>query len=91
VQSQFVTTSWSLVLAARGKATSESRQALEQLCRSYWYPLYAFVRSQGFEADEARDHVQGYFVVAQAGPMVKQPLVAPPPAHPTRAFPPNPD
>ena len=38
----------------RRKASTESRQALEALCAAYWYLLYAFVRRQGFDADEAR-------------------------------------
>ena len=59
--SRFATTSWTQVLAARGSASSESRQALEALCRDYWYPLYAFVRRQGFDAEESRDLTQAYF------------------------------
>ncbi len=59
--SHFATTSWSTVLAAREASTIESREALEALCRTYWYPLYAFVRRQGFDAEEARDLTQGYF------------------------------
>jgi RNA polymerase sigma-70 factor (ECF subfamily) len=59
--SRFATTSWTLVLAARGSASSESRLALEALCREYWYPLYAFVRRQGFDAEESRDLTQAYF------------------------------
>jgi RNA polymerase sigma-70 factor (ECF subfamily) len=61
MRSQFVTTSWTQVLAAREAASTESRQALEELCRAYWYPLYAFVRRQGFSPDDARDLAQGYF------------------------------
>ncbi|MGH9365581.1 MAG: RNA polymerase sigma factor, partial [Thermoanaerobaculia bacterium] len=53
--------SWTQVLAARDAPSSESRQALEVLCRSYWYPLYAFVRRQGNDPEEARDLTQGYF------------------------------
>lgn len=59
----FETTQWSLVLAARTTATPESRQALAHLCEAYWYPLYAFVRSQGYDAEKARDLTQGYFAV----------------------------
>jgi hypothetical protein len=44
---RWATTSWTQVLAARDAPTSVSRDALEALCRAYWYPLYAFVRSQG--------------------------------------------
>jgi RNA polymerase sigma-70 factor (ECF subfamily) len=61
VQSRFETTSWTKVLVAREAASTESRQALEALCRNYWYPLYAFVRRQGHDADEARDLTQAYF------------------------------
>jgi RNA polymerase sigma-70 factor (ECF subfamily) len=61
MRSQFVTTSWTQVLAARDAASTESRQALETLCQAYWYPLYALVRRQGFDPEEARDLTQGYF------------------------------
>jgi RNA polymerase sigma-70 factor (ECF subfamily) len=56
-----VTTSWKQVLAARDAPSSESRQALEGLCRAYWYPLYAFVRRLGEGPEEARDLTQAYF------------------------------
>jgi RNA polymerase sigma-70 factor (ECF subfamily) len=46
--------------AARGG--EESRSALEWLCASYWYPLYAYVRRQGYDAERARDLTQGFFV-----------------------------
>ena len=60
---QFATTRWSVVLAAAGQnATSRSREALSVLCASYWYPLYAYVRRQGYSADEAQDLTQEFFV-----------------------------
>jgi RNA polymerase sigma-70 factor (ECF subfamily) len=58
--SSFRTTRWSVVLAATGPAP-ESRAALESLCRTYWYPLYAFVRRAGSSHEEAQDLVQGFF------------------------------
>jgi RNA polymerase sigma-70 factor (ECF subfamily) len=61
MQWRFATTSWTQVLAAREAASSESRQALESLCRTYWYPLYAFVRRQGHGPEESRDLTQAYF------------------------------
>lgn len=61
MQSRFATTSWTKVLAARQAPSTEARAALESLCRVYWYPLYAFVRRQGHDADEARDLTQAYF------------------------------
>jgi RNA polymerase sigma-70 factor (ECF subfamily) len=54
----FHTTHWSVVLQA---ASGESTAALERLCRAYWYPLYAFVRRQGYDADDAQDLTQGFF------------------------------
>jgi RNA polymerase sigma-70 factor (ECF subfamily) len=50
------------VVAAGGRATPEDREALAELCRAYWYPLYAFVRQKGYGPDESRDLTQSYFV-----------------------------
>ena len=58
---RWATTSWTQVLAARDAPSSESRQALEALCKAYWYPLYAFIRHQGYDAEESRDLTQAYF------------------------------
>ena len=62
-QRQFATTHWSLVGAAKGGEVSQTRarEALEELCRTYWYPLYAFVRSRGYSADNAQDLTQAFF------------------------------
>lgn len=57
----FVTTHWSVVLAARTKDSPQSAAALETLCRTYWYPLYAFVRHQGRAPEDAQDLTQGFF------------------------------
>ena len=54
----FATTRWSLVLAAGG---SGSEKALAELCAQYWYPLYAYVRRRGYDADDARDLTQAFF------------------------------
>jgi len=58
---KFVTTRWSLVLAAGRQPTGETRAALATLCGLYWYPLYAFVRRGGASADEASDLTQAFF------------------------------
>ncbi len=58
---QFQTTLWSMVLSARDGASSEAREALAALCAMYWYPLYAFVRRKGYDAETAQDLVQGFF------------------------------
>ncbi len=57
----FATTRWSLVLAAGDDASAHGREALEQLCRAYWFPLYAFIRRRGHDADAAQDLTQGFF------------------------------
>ena len=59
--SLFLTTHWSVVLAAKDKSSPESAAALELLCRAYWYPLYAFVRRQGHSATDAQDLTQEFF------------------------------
>ena len=61
MQWEFATTNWTQVLAARDAPSSESRQALEGLCRAYWYPVYAFVRRQGYDGEESLDLTQAYF------------------------------
>jgi len=60
---QFVTTHWSLVSAARFDKAGQSRarEAMEELCQAYWYPLYAFVRSRGYSAVDAQDLTQAFF------------------------------
>ena len=57
----FATTRWSLVVRAGDEKTSASRAALETLCSQYWYPLYAYVRRRGHDADAAADLTQGFF------------------------------
>jgi RNA polymerase sigma-70 factor (ECF subfamily) len=60
-RSVFVTTHWSVVLSARRKDSPQSAAALETLCRTYWYPLYAYVRRQGHSPHDAQDLTQGFF------------------------------
>jgi RNA polymerase sigma-70 factor (ECF subfamily) len=57
----FATTHWSVVLAAGQSADAQASEALEELCRTYWYPLYAFVRRQGRSPEDAQDLTQGFF------------------------------
>src|SRR5436190_13618045 len=58
----FTTTHWSMVLEAQGESTT-AHAALENLCRTYWRPIYAFVRRQGSKPEEAKDLTQGFFVL----------------------------
>jgi len=59
----FATTHWSVVtMAMAGQQNPPAaRQALETLCRTYWYPLYAFVRRQGYGPEDAQDLTQAFF------------------------------
>lgn len=57
----FVTTDWSLVVEAVQTGTHDGQAALEELCRTYWSPLYAFARHQGMSVADAEDLVQGFF------------------------------
>jgi len=56
----FATTHWSVVLVAGQEALPQAAEALENLCRTYWYPLYAFVRRRGYSPEDAEDLTQGF-------------------------------
>jgi RNA polymerase sigma-70 factor (ECF subfamily) len=60
-QAWFATTRWSVVVSAQQEDSVTSARALEGLCQTYWYPLYAFVRRQGCAPEEAADLTQGFF------------------------------
>jgi RNA polymerase sigma-70 factor (ECF subfamily) len=57
----FATTHWSVVLGAARGTSPQADAALEALCRTYWYPLYAYVRRQGHSAHDAQDLTQAFF------------------------------
>ena len=57
----FATTRWTLVAAAAGADSPAARQALADLCRSYWYPLYAYIRRRGHDHHRAQDLTQAFF------------------------------
>ena len=57
----FATTHWTAVLAAGRGDSRQADIALEELCRTYWYPLYAYVRRQGHSREDAEDLTQGFF------------------------------
>ena len=58
----FTTTHWSIVLEAQGESPT-AQEALEKLCRTYWRPIYSFVRRQGSGAEDAEDLTQGFFAL----------------------------
>jgi hypothetical protein len=59
----FTTTHWSVVLEAQGQSPAAQEAALEKLCRTYWRPIYYFVRRQGARTEDAEDLTQGFFVL----------------------------
>ena len=58
----FTTTHWSVVVEAQ-RPTPTAQAALEKLCRTYWRPIYGFVRRQGIEPEDAKDLTQGFFAL----------------------------
>jgi DNA-directed RNA polymerase specialized sigma24 family protein len=57
----FATTHWSVIMAAGQTNSAYAAAALEQLCRTYWYPLYAYVRRRGYSPEDAQDGTQSFF------------------------------
>jgi len=58
----FATTHWSVVLTAQGESLA-AQEALEKLCRTYWRPIYSFLRLQNVRPEEAEDLTQGFFAL----------------------------
>jgi RNA polymerase sigma factor (sigma-70 family) len=59
---RFYTTRWSAILVAAQSQAPGSQAALSELCRLYWYPLYAFARRRGYAPHDAQDLTQGFFL-----------------------------
>ena len=57
----FATTHWSVVLKAGDNTSPDAAEALERLCRTYWFPLYAYVRRKGRSPEDAQDLTQEFF------------------------------
>lgn len=60
-RARFATTQWSLVLAAGNRGSPSAEEALARLCALYWYPVFAFVRREGYGSDDARELTQSFF------------------------------
>src|ERR1700693_4750091 len=58
---QFHTTLWTLVMVSAQSQAEGGKAALAELCRIYWYPLYAFVRRRGYSPHDAQDLTQAFF------------------------------
>jgi DNA-directed RNA polymerase specialized sigma24 family protein len=61
---EFVTTRWSLIVSAGnlGAEEQKAREALAELCRTYWQPIFLFVRARGYSIEDAQDLTQDFFV-----------------------------
>ncbi|HTB82086.1 MAG TPA: sigma-70 family RNA polymerase sigma factor [Candidatus Sulfotelmatobacter sp.] len=57
----FATTHWTVVLAAGKSSSPDAQRALEELCHTYWFPLYAYVRRRGHGREDAEDLTQTFF------------------------------
>ena len=68
----FLTTHWSRVLLASEGDKEQSETALAQLCRDYWYPLYAYARRRGRSPQDAEDATQAFFLHILEGGMLKR-------------------
>jgi RNA polymerase sigma-70 factor (ECF subfamily) len=60
-EKHFQTTHWSLVVSSRKSDLVMRQKSLEELCSTYWYPLFAYLRRKGNTPEDAADHVQGFF------------------------------
>jgi len=62
---EFVTTRWSLILSAANLGSEEQkvRDALAELCRTYWRPIFSFVRARGYSVEDAQDLTQDFFLI----------------------------
>ncbi|MFQ6035605.1 MAG: RNA polymerase sigma factor [Sedimentisphaerales bacterium] len=58
---RFAATHWSVVLAAGQPTSARYQEALQTLCRTYWFPLYAYLRRQGYDTHQAEEHTQAFF------------------------------
>jgi RNA polymerase sigma factor (sigma-70 family) len=57
----FQPTRWTIVLTAREGDTAQAKEALEQLCKTYWSPLHSYIRSRGHSREKAEDLTQAFF------------------------------
>ena len=57
----FATTHWSVILQATDSHSPHAAEAMDRLCKAYWYPIYAFLRRQGQNENDAADLTQDFF------------------------------
>lgn len=61
-QEAFSATRWSMVFRAANTSEQDSKRDLDEICRACWYPIYAFVRRQGYSPEDSQDLAQGFFL-----------------------------
>jgi DNA-directed RNA polymerase specialized sigma24 family protein len=71
---RFHTTRWSVVLACAGSGAGEetARKALDQLCKTYWRPVFAFICRCGHPVPDAQDLTQDFFVMVLKGHLLQR-------------------
>lgn len=69
-QARFETTCWGQIYQAGNKFHPKQAQALEELCRSYWRPVYFFIRRKGYAEEDAKDHAQNFLHQVTSGTML---------------------
>jgi RNA polymerase sigma factor (sigma-70 family) len=70
---RFVTTRWSVILSCTdsGADEDEAREALAELCRTYWRPIFAFICRRGYSVPDAQDLTQDFFLMVLEGNLLK--------------------
>ena len=73
-EKRFPTTQWSIVLACArtGVLTDVARHSLEQLCQTYWRPIYVFIRQRGYSTHDAEDLTQDFFATVLKGELLRR-------------------
>lgn len=69
---QFNTTRWSVVLSCAGSESAAARDALSELCKSYWRPIFAYVCRRGYSTQDAEDLTQDFFASLLSGPLLER-------------------
>ena len=71
---RFVTTRWSVILSCTdsGPGEDKAREALAELCRTYWRPIFAFICRRGYSVPDAQDLTQDFFLMVLEGNLLKR-------------------
>jgi RNA polymerase sigma factor (sigma-70 family) len=71
---RFITTRWSVVLscADSGVESAAARDALGELCKTYWRPIFAYICRRGYSTQDAEDPAQDFFTNLLQGPLLQR-------------------